>query len=75
VIREKAAAGVRQMLVYPIAFVSDHVETLFELGVTYAEIARARGIPHYHVTPALNSHPRFIQALKSLVLNAASGHD
>jgi protoporphyrin/coproporphyrin ferrochelatase len=70
VIREKAAAGVKQMLVYPIAFVSDHVETLFELGITYAELARAQGITHYRVAPALNSHPRFIAALKSLVLNA-----
>jgi ferrochelatase len=70
VIREKAAAGVKQMLVYPIAFVSDHVETLFELGITYAEQARAQGITHYRVAPALNSHPRFIAALKSLVLNA-----
>jgi len=70
VIREKAAAGVKQMLVYPIAFVSDHVETLFELGITYAELARAQGIAHYRVAPALNSHPRFIAALKSLVLNA-----
>ncbi|MEW6329979.1 MAG: ferrochelatase [Pseudomonadota bacterium] len=70
VIREKAAAGVKQMLVYPIAFVSDHVETLFELGITYAELARAQGIAHYRVCPALNSHPRFIAALKSLVLNA-----
>jgi len=75
VIREKAAAGVKQMLVYPIAFVSDHVETLFELGITYAEIARAQGIAHYRVVPALNSHPRFIEALKSLVLNAVSRHD
>ncbi len=71
VIREKAAAGAKQMLVYPIAFVSDHVETLFELGITYAELARARGIAHYRVVPALNSHPRFIAALKSLVLNSA----
>jgi ferrochelatase len=70
VIREKAAAGVKQMLVYPIAFVSDHVETLFELGITYAEQARAQGITHYRVAPALNSHSRFIAALKSLVLNA-----
>lgn len=70
VIREKAAAGAKQMLVYPIAFVSDHVETLYELGITYAELARARGIAHYRVVPALNSHPRFIAALKSLVLNA-----
>lgn len=75
VIREKAAAGVKQMLVYPIAFVSDHVETLFELGITYAEVARAHGIRHYRVAPALNSHPRFIEALKSLVLNAVSRHD
>lgn len=71
VIRDKAAAGVKQMLVYPIAFVSDHVETLFELGITYAELARARGITHYRVVPALNTQPRFIAALKSLVLNAA----
>ena len=72
VIREKAAAGVKQMLVYPIAFVSDHVETLYELGITYAELARAQGIAHYRVAPALNSHPRFIAALKSLVLNAVT---
>ena len=70
VIREKAAAGAKQMLVYPIAFVSDHVETLFELGITYAGLARAQGIAHYRVALALNSHPRFIAALKSLVLNA-----
>lgn len=75
VIREKAAAGVKQIMVYPIAFVSDHVETLFELGITYADVARARGIEHYRVVPALNSHPRFIEALKSLVLNAVSRHD
>jgi len=71
VVREKAAAGVKQMLVYPIAFVSDHVETLFELGITYAELARSRGIEHYRVVPALNNHPRFIEALRSLVLDAA----
>ena len=70
VIREKAAAGVKQMLVYPIAFVSDHVETLFELGITYAELARSRGINHYRVVPALNNHPRFVEALRSIVLEA-----
>ena len=70
VIRAKAAAGAKQMLVYPIAFVSDHVETLYELGITYAELARKCGIAHYRVVPALNSHPRFIAALKSLVLNS-----
>lgn len=66
VIREKAAAGGRQMLVYPIAFVSDHVETLFELGQTYATLARASGIAHYRVVPALNNHPRLLAALTAL---------
>jgi ferrochelatase len=72
VIREKAATGARQLLVYPIAFVSDHVETLYELGITYAEQARALGIPEYRVVPALNAHPLLIRALRQLVANAAA---
>lgn len=70
VIRAKAAAGVKQMLVYPIAFVSDHTETLFELGQTYAELARMHGIDHYRVVPALNAHPRLVAALKALAREA-----
>jgi len=67
VIREKAAAGTQQMLVYPIAFVSDHVETRYELGMLYAAIARAGGIAHYRVAPALNAHPLLIEALRKLI--------
>jgi len=70
VIKEKAAAGAKQILVYPIAFVSDHVETLYELGMTYAELARARGVTHYRVAPALNDHPLLIRALRQLLLTA-----
>jgi len=70
VIRDKAAAGTRQMLVYPIAFVSDHIETLYELGQLYARLAREHGVAHYRVAPALNDHPLLIQALKRLVTNA-----
>jgi len=68
VIREKARAGCEQMLVYPIAFVSDHVETLFELGITYADLARECGIPRYRVAPALNADPGLITALRGRVL-------
>lgn len=70
VIREKAASGRKQILVYPIAFVSDHVETLFELGITYAELARKCGIEHYRVAPALNAHPLLIHALGRRVREA-----
>lgn len=73
-IREKAAQGARQMLVYPIAFVSDHIETLYELGITYAELAHRLGVVHYRVCPALNDDPRLIEGLRRLVLNAVREH-
>jgi ferrochelatase len=69
VIRARAAAGCRQMLVYPIAFVSDHSETLYELGIQYAQLATASGIAHYRVVPALNTHPLLIRTLAGLVLH------
>jgi ferrochelatase len=68
VIRQKAAAGCKQMLVYPIAFVSDHSETLYELAIQYAALAKEAGITHYRVVPALNAHPLLIRALADLVL-------
>ncbi|WP_298135269.1 ferrochelatase [Acidiferrobacter sp.] len=67
VISEQARAGTDQMLVYPIAFVSDHIETLYELGMTYADLAREAGIREYHVVPALNADPALIRALSRLV--------
>lgn len=70
VIREKAAAGAKQILVYPIAFVSDHTETLYELGMTYADLARKLGVAHYRVTPALNDHPLLVRALAHLATEA-----
>ena len=68
VIRQKARDGVRQILVYPIAFVSDHSETLYELGILYRKVAEDSGIGHYRVVPALNDDPLLISALKKLIL-------
>lgn len=70
-IRAEAAAGAQQMLVYPIAFVSDHIETLYELGMTYADLARQCGVREYRVVPALNDRPQLIAALTDLTLTAA----
>lgn len=74
-IRSKAALGAKQILVYPIAFVSDHIETLFELGQTYAALARSLGVREYRVVPALNDHPALIATLKRLVLQSGGAHD
>ena len=60
------------VVVVPIAFVSEHSETLVELDVTYRDRARAAGVPAYHRVPALGTHPAFIAALADLVRGAAN---
>ncbi|MDH5631466.1 MAG: ferrochelatase [Gammaproteobacteria bacterium] len=70
VIPELGNAGWRQLLVYPIAFVSDHIETLQELGIEYRHLAESHGITSYRVARALNDHPMLIETLRDLVLEA-----
>ena len=61
------------VVVVPIAFVSEHSETLVELDVTYRDHARAAGVPAYHRVPALGTHPAFIEGLAGLVRRAMDG--
>lgn len=63
VLAELAREGVRQVVVCPVAFVSDHVETLYEIRMLFADQARAAGIAHYVAADGLNDHPAFIEAL------------
>jgi len=67
-IGELARRGEQQVLVVPIAFVTDHVETLYEIDQLFGEEARRVGIPHFRRTPGLNTHPTFLQALEDLIL-------
>jgi ferrochelatase len=66
-IRELAVEGVKNLLVVPISFVSDHIETLFEIDVVYSNFARTLGM-RLERTESLNTHPLFIRALRELVL-------
>ena len=66
-IKNLAAEGRRNVLVIPISFVSDHVETLHEIDIEHREQARSLGIPNYRMTPGLNDSPAFIEALAKLV--------
>lgn len=70
VIEELAAQGCANMLVVPISFVSDHVETLYEIEIQYREMAEGLGI-RFSATKALNADPMFIEALRNLVLSPA----
>jgi len=55
-------------LISPIAFVSEHVETLVELDRDYAEAAEAVGCPVYLRAPALGVEPAFMDGLAALVM-------
>lgn len=68
VIEELAEAGTRHMLAVPIAFVSDHLETLFELGREYRRMALEMGVDQFEVTEGLNDSAKFTEALAALVL-------
>ncbi len=58
-----AEQGRRAVLVVPIPFTTDHVNTRYDLDVGVRETAEAHGIDHFEVTAGLNTHPLFIEAL------------
>jgi ferrochelatase len=65
-----AHAGVRRLVVAPVSFVSDHIETLFELDQLYAGQARAAGVTHYYRARAFNGDPEFPRVLRSVLAEA-----
>jgi ferrochelatase len=67
VIRQLGERGHRHVLVVPIAFTSDHIETLSELDRENGHLAREVGITHYRRSPALNVRPDFLDALADVV--------
>lgn len=62
--------GVETVVVVPISFVSDHIETLFELDQLYAEVARKHGIKHYYRARCFNDNPEFPRVLQSILTEA-----
>ena len=69
---EEKAKGV---LLVPISFVSDHIETLHEVDIEFAEIARESGVAHFHRAPSLNGSPLFLEALRDLVVEELENED
>ncbi len=66
-LRELAGRGAPPLVLVPVSFVSDHIETLYELDIQHRDIARDLGFTTYVRTPALNTRPDFIAALADLV--------
>lgn len=65
-LNELAEKGFHSLLVLPISFVSDHVETLYEIDILYSGVMAEKGIRLIR-TPSLNVRPLFINALSNLV--------
>jgi ferrochelatase len=59
--------GVEDVLVVPISFVSEHIETLYELDILFKKVAADAGVKNFRRVPALNSDPTFIRALAEIV--------
>jgi protoporphyrin/coproporphyrin ferrochelatase len=69
-LNELGAKGIKDILVVPISFVSEHIETLQEIDIEYREIAHSAGIENFYRVPALNTEPIFIEALGNLVIES-----
>jgi len=66
----RAGADGKPVMVVPIAFVSEHSETLVELDIEYRHVAEAAGVPAYMRVPTVSAHPTFIEGLARLVEQA-----
>ncbi|HKW45669.1 MAG TPA: ferrochelatase [Candidatus Eremiobacteraceae bacterium] len=76
-LRELGGAGAKAACIVPIAFVSEHVETLNEIDIQYSTIARAAGIAEFGRACTVKCHPSFVRCLADQVegaLNRAGGH-
>jgi ferrochelatase len=69
-IPELGKQGVQDMVVVPISFVSEHIETLQEIDIEYREVAESAGIHNFRRVPALNTHTQFIDGMADLTLDA-----
>ena len=69
IIEQCARAGEKELLIMPISFVSDHIETLYEIGILFAQQAKSHGM-RLVASPSLNIQAGFIACLRDLVSSA-----
>ncbi|MGB8701381.1 MAG: ferrochelatase, partial [Thermosynechococcaceae cyanobacterium] len=67
---ELGESGVKELVVVPISFISEHIETLQEIDMEYRELALEAGIEQFRRVPALNTYPKFINDLGDMVIEA-----
>jgi ferrochelatase len=65
---ELSKKGVKNLLMVPISFISDHIETLYEIDILYQDICARCGLNLIR-TESLNTNPLFIRALKNIIVD------
>ncbi len=75
VLQELAKGGVKELIIVPISFVSEHIETLQEIDIEYREIALNYGIENFRRVRALDTYPLFISGLADLVNSCLQGYE
>ncbi len=72
-LEELGEKGVKELVVVPISFVSEHIETLEEIDIEYREIATEAGVSNFRRVPALDTDPTFLASLADLVETSLAG--
>lgn len=67
VLTRLGASGEKRVLVVPVAFTNDHIETLYEIDLEYRDLAAAAGVTEFFRTEGLNDSETFAQCLAKLV--------
>lgn len=70
---ELAERGEKNLIVVPISFVGDHIETLHEINIEYKELAEKQGVQNFLMTRAPKANSLLIKALESLIINVRTG--
>lgn len=72
-VRKVAEEGIRQVVVMPVGFVCDHLETLFELDIELKEIAESAGVDKFVRAEVFNDGDDFIELIGKLVMESLDG--
>lgn len=70
ILQDLGKDGVKNLIVVPVSFVSEHIETLEEIDMEYRELALESGVKHWRRVPALNTDENFIDDMAQLVVEA-----
>lgn len=70
IIKEAAKRGKKRVIIVPIGFAADHVETLYDIDILFKSIAAEAGV-EFRRTPSLNTDPRFVGLLAAMIKKVA----